>query len=545
MARQAIDYDKLAKEHGGTVVATPTVDYDALAREVVGTTEAAAPARFQTTNEKDAQGNAVVRSPTLWEWLTGRESEMPPDVKAEFDAARERMAGRQPPVSGDVLLENAADVVLGPLKGVGQTVVNLGKVASRVPGPWQLAGDPTAAFREADRLLESTSPMQAVGKSAEQMAEVFLPSTAVTKATQGLRFVPRVAAEAGVGGTMALVQNTDPKTGLALGAAGPVVGAGGTKAADWIGSQAVPLMRAGLKTPLSILNKQVGAGKDGLEFLTIKLAKFMVDNRLTTVSQATRLIKNAEADIQRIIAADPLVDAPQRVMQYLDLFKRRAAKTLTPDQTHVVSAYADELLEESVLGETVTKTVMQPSPTGLVTAGGQPVMVPVPVQTRALRTDMRATEALGTARETSAFQTKRQWGEQKGVAMEAVKTAERAARNAVKDALPEIRTPLQQQGMSILAKQVLDRRLLMEGNRDVLSLPAAGMAAAGASVNGFLGAVLGFATNWLRNNQRKAGVWADQLSKAIQTEDAATAAAILHRLGIGIGGQLTAQPAGR
>jgi hypothetical protein len=213
------------------------------------------------------------------------------------------------------------------------------------------------------------------------------------------------------------------------------------------------------------------------------------------------------------------------VMQYLDAFKRRAAKTLNPDQASAVAAYADELVERSPLGETVTQTVMRPSPTGLVDAAGNPVLVPTPQTTRALRPEIPAAEALETARESSRFTTRRQWGEQKGVVTEATKTAERAVRDAVKTALPEIRTPLQQQGMAILARQVIDRRALMEANRDVVSLPGL----VGANV----GAVLGFAAHWLRNNQRRAGIYADQLSKALQSNDAASAAAILHRLGLG------------
>ena len=79
--------------------------------------------------------------------------------------------------------------------------------------------------------------------------------------------------------------------------------------------------------------------------------------------------------------------------------------------------------------------------------------------------------------------------------------------------------------MAILARQVIDRRMLMEANRDVVSLPGL----VGANVSG----VVGFAAHWLRNNQRRAGIWADQLSHAIQSQDAASAAAILHRLGLG------------
>jgi hypothetical protein len=146
---------------------------------------------------------------------------------------------------------------------------------------------------------------------------------------------------------------------------------------------------------------------------------------------------------------------------------------------------------------------------------------------------MPADEALEMARETSRFRTRRQWGEQKGVTMEATKTAERAVRDAVRVALPEIRTPLQREGLGILARQVIDRRAMMEANRDVVSLPGL----VGLNVN----AVVGFAAHWLRNNQRRAGIWANQLSRAVQSNDAATAAAILHRLGLGAAMQATVE----
>jgi hypothetical protein len=288
-------------------------------------------------------------------------------------------------------------------------------------------------------------------------------------------------------------------------------------------------MRAGLKTPLSILQKQAGAAWRGLDATADEIAGWMVRNRVATVGQATRILKNAEADIKRLLAQHPtMTDAPSRVVAYLDAFKRRAAKTLNPEDAAAVGAYADDLIKRGPIGEDVTQMVMRPQ----ITPGrGVTGMVPTPQTTRQLRAGMPADEALEAARESSRFQTRKQWGEQKGVVMEATKTAERAVRDAVKEALPEIRTPLQQEGLALLAQQVLDRRVLMEANRDVVSLPGL----VGANVH----AVLGFAAHWLRNNQRRAGIWADQLSHAIQSQDAATAAAILHRLGLGAAIQAT------
>jgi hypothetical protein len=506
MAPQPLDYARLAREHGGSkVTPPPSVDYAALAREV---------------SESEPAG---------------------PDLATQWRAAQtpaERAAMLRETPTGQSL-HTVADVGIGFAKGVAERIAYLGELVHKVPGVseaidafYGTPGLSRAAFHEAQAMAAPTSTAQHVGKVAEQIAEVFVPAGKVAQATKLWSLPARVAAEAGLGAGVAVAQKGDPVTGAVTGAAGPVLGAAGGKAAEWIGSKAVPLVRAGLKTPLGILKQQPGVATEGLDFAATRLAKFIIDNRIATVGQATRILKNAEADIQQVLAQNPgaVTDAPSRVMQYLDVFKRRAAKSLSPDQAKAVAAYADELLQESPLGETVTQTVMRPPAMGSLMAG-QTASVPTPVTTRALRPDVPAQEALEMARETSRFRTGRQWGEQKGVVMEATKTAERAVRDAVKDALPEIRTPLQREGMAILAKQVIDRRALMEANRDVVSLPGL----VGLNVN----AVVGFAAHWLRNNQRQAGIWADQLSKAVARGDAATTAAILHRLGLGAAIQAT------
>lgn len=179
-------------------------------------------ARFQTTNEKDAEGNAIVRPSTLWEWLTGRESEMPPDVKAEYDAARERMAGRQPPVSGDVLAENAADLALGPLKGAANTATGLGEAAyNYIPGVARASdatqraifGDVQSApelFTGARQAVQPTSPLQQAGFTGEQVGEFFFP---VTRAAKYARVVEGLKA-----GATTLAQTGDSTTAGVSGA---------------------------------------------------------------------------------------------------------------------------------------------------------------------------------------------------------------------------------------------------------------------------------------------------------------------------------------
>ena len=77
-----IDYEKLAREHGGTKITPPAVDYAALAHEV-SETEPDAPDRDAVTRRKDAG-------------RTGRDS--------AGDADRPKS------------LQTAADLGIGPLK---------------------------------------------------------------------------------------------------------------------------------------------------------------------------------------------------------------------------------------------------------------------------------------------------------------------------------------------------------------------------------------------------------------------------------------------
>lgn len=281
------------------------------------------------------------------------------------------------------------------------------------------------------------------------------------------------------------------------------VAAARTAVAEAVRRQAVPLVRAGVKAPLTLLKQQAGASSAGANFGANRLAKFLIDNRITTPGQAARIIKNTEAELQQILATKGQMptDAPQRALLYLDILEQQAAKALAPDHAATVRAAAAALVE-GPLGETT------------------PGLVPP----RALRPDVPAAEALDIARATSRFETRRSWGEQKGTAMEATKAKERAVRDAFKVALPEARTPLERQGQAILAQKVLDRQVWREANRDVISLPGL----VGLSAN----AVVGFAAHWFRNHQVRAGLWADDIAKAIATNNAPAAAGILSRLGV-------------
>lgn len=142
------------------------------------------------------------------------------------------------------------DLATGIAKGLGQTVTNLGELIHKVPGVSTaidaLYGTPglsKTAFAQAQHALAPTTPLQTVGKVGEQIAEVVAPSRAITAAgtkavttltprlapligETAAKVLPRAAVEAASGGGMALAQGGDPRVGAALGAVGPMIGAG-------------------------------------------------------------------------------------------------------------------------------------------------------------------------------------------------------------------------------------------------------------------------------------------------------------------------------
>jgi hypothetical protein len=148
-----------------------------------------------------------------------------------------------------------------------------------------------------------------------------------------------------------------------------------------------------------------------------------------------------------------------------------------------------------------------------------------------------ADEALERARASGKWGNKKQWGEQKGAQIEASKAVERAERDSLKDAVPEVRPILARQGKGIRSAEILDRMEFRQANRDALSLPATVMAAGEVAAGKV--PIMSFAVNWLRNNQMKAGIYADKLGKAIQRNDVQEVSAILNRLGVGTAAQAT------
>lgn len=477
------------------------------------------------------------------------------------------------------IIQTAGHGVLGILKGAGHTAETIGKWYHKIPGVsaavdalYGDAGDgqrdlaslvtgeaprqglSTRAFQAADEALKPKGAAEHIGYGAEQAAEYLIPAGAAEHAAASItakvapkfvnaprlvqaatKVIPRAATEAASAAGVAAAQGADPRLAAVAGAVSPVVAEAGGAVAPYLRAKAEALTRAAVKPTVSALRKMAGTGATGLEAQANKLVRFMLDNNITTAEQARMLVADAEKGIQSLVMTRNVpTDAPQRAARYLSALEQSAAKQglAAGDVAAIRNAGAEVL--EGVMGKDVVTMVPTPHPT-LVQPNGQPFTVMVPQTTRALRTDMMADEALASARSSSQWSTRKQWGEQKGATMEATKAVERAQRDAVKAAIPETAPLLQRQQQGLAAADALDRMAQRTANRDTLSLP--GVAAAGAEIAAGKVPILGLAAQWLRNNQLRAGVWANRLASAIQRQDVQEVGAILNRFGVGVAAQ--------
>lgn len=329
-------------------------------------------ADFRTTNEKDAQGNAIVRGSTLWEWLRGKQEDMPPDVAAEFRAAQDRMAGRAPAIGGDVLAENAADLALGPLKGAANTVVGLGAAAyNYLPGvsrlsdaaqramfgnvqpavPEQnLAGLVTGAppapglFAGARQAVQPTSPLQSAGFAAEQLGEFFVPAT---KAGRLLR--PGAAVQAGLTTLAQTGSPTAAGVSAVLGGALP-----GTGSLPGSARAAASLERSAEKTVVGALGPTKEWAKEtAMEVAPEILARGVKGSRAEMLAQASREAKEVGrkigAAVQAAAAQGTTVSGPDVIQALLTardglLVRTARGKKIPISGTEPVVAQLDRLI---------------------------------------------------------------------------------------------------------------------------------------------------------------------------------------------------------
>ena len=395
---------------------------------------------------------------------------------------------------------------------------------------------------EVDRIVDepdvralTTPPDSPAGRSAKvvgDIAQFFMPTGLAGAATKGVK----LGAEIAKSGALTMAQTGSP-TQAATSAAltGVIPGAGAVvKAGKGLQSKAEMLVRSAMKPTVASLRKISGAG--GMDAKANALVRFVIDHKLTTPDRARTLFLETEQELMKLLATkNAATDAPTRAARYLQALERSAAKQgLGADDVAQINKAAAELLE-GPMGKDVITMVSTAHPT-LLGANGKPLMVLRPQSTRALRTDVMADEALDSARASSRWSTTKAWGEQKGASMEAQKAVERAQRDAVKEAVPGARELLQTEGKAIQAEQALDRMAQRTGNREAVSLPA--QIVGGAELISGNVPVLAVASNWLRNNGMKAGIWADRIGKAIEQGNAPLVVEIFKRMGVALPAQM-------
>lgn len=173
------------------------------------------------------------------------------------DTARQRMAAIQADAAANPATSVAEEwrqtglggLATGALKGVGNTVYNLGRLAHKIPGMDVIAPDRAGAFEGGQpEMLEPTGGAQKAGYLAEQVGEFFVPAAATAGKLAG---AAKLVGKAGLAGRMATE---------AASAAGVTAAQGGDPVAAGVVGGAVPAVSAVAgKVAPAIMNTKIGA----------------------------------------------------------------------------------------------------------------------------------------------------------------------------------------------------------------------------------------------------------------------------------------------
>lgn len=452
---------------------------------------------------------------------------------ASLGLAAANMNGPSDPELADAAAEGTKNITRGVGKGAAHSGYNVARLLS-MPAPG------IETLGEAPQWMGPANEGEALGYALEQGGEFMLPAKGITAAADAAakygtvaKVAAKVLGEAAGAGTVSAVHGGNPLEAAAVAAAFPFADLGLTAAGNAAGRVAPKLVRSAIKPTVTAMKQQAGASVSGINAQADRLVKFILDKGITSAGKAQKIIDDAETEIASLLtdAKGVATDAPQRAQRYLQALEESASRQGLPaDDVATIRGKMKELLQSSPLSRDAKQIVLEESPHGLVDQYGNPVLVPVEKTTRELRDDVDPLEAMGIARSSSKWGNKKQWGEQKGAATEASKAVERAARDSVKRSVPGATAPLQREGQAIKARDVLDRQAFREANRDTLGLPAHALAAGGHNV-------LALASNWLRSNGTRTGVWAKRLSDAVNSGDAKAAREILVKLGVATGAE--------
>ncbi len=444
---------------------------------------------------------------------------------------------------GEALYEGTIGAVPGMVKlGVELSHPDMGRRAAAASGLYEGAVSASGdQFGKAGAALQEAAPDDttemvvraitggALGgrelAAAGHAAAGVVPMIGPAAASAGEKFAAGDVA-GGAGETTAL---------LLPGAAGKMTKAGGAVArgtANVARNTSEWLARSAVKPLVSSMKRVAGASSTGVEAQAQKLVRFIIDERIATPEKAAKIITETERELQGVLSAkNAPTDAATRANRYLEMLERRFKKAGNAEgKAAAVRAKAEELLR-SQLGETVTKDT-----TKAVRVPGGQVEITTTKDVRQLRERVPATEAMERARASSKASTSDQWGDVKGVEIEANKAVERGYRDAVKAAVPEAKPLLQRQGKAIQAREALDRMAFREANREPLGLST--VIVAGQEMAQGRPPVMAMAAEILRGSKLRGSFALDSarrlLEKAVAAGNAPEAAHILTRLGVSV-----------
>ncbi len=198
--------------------------------------------------------------------VTGNSPPTAPELEAIFRTMKAQTPAAPqdaPPADTRTWGDTAADVALGAVKGVGNTVYGLGKVVHDYTPIGRISDAiQPGAFDEANKPpeLEPTNTPQRVGQMAEQVGEFFLPTGAVGKVGK--------AAEIGKAGLLTLAQSGSPTAaGISAGLTAVIPGASAAQKASGM------LERSAQKE----MAQALGATKEWAKAEATKLAPQMLE----------------------------------------------------------------------------------------------------------------------------------------------------------------------------------------------------------------------------------------------------------------------------
>jgi hypothetical protein len=289
------------------------------------------------------------------------------------------------------------------------------------------------------------------------------------------------------------------RNGIMLPVGGQTTGIGELvrRGGEAVERRAVPMIRSALKPVWEQVRRRAGIEGVMPARAANNQARFIDLNQLRTAEQADDLVGALGGRVDDAVAnaeqqnPNLVIDSNRRIPQYLNSLLRRVERQALPRQDRTaIQNVGRELVEDSPLSRATT-----PAERARRHLSSRP---------RVLRSDVAPSEGLEIVRNKSFFDKDAKVG-----AIQGGKAIERAVRNGIKQAVPETRPLLREQGLAMDARESLDRANWRDANRDQIGMGGMLGVANGRPI---IGALL----QLLKENQLRGGLAAGRTGRGIQ-----------------------------